>query len=145
MDLTFRQSTEADFDFARKAHRQAYHDVVVRQFGSWDEALQEEFFKSAWAKTKFEIILCDGVPAGYRDITTKEGKLHIVELVILPEYQGRGIGASIIKEVQDKAAREKTSVRLEALQMNRALNLYRRLGFKDYAKNETHSLLEWRP
>ena len=52
MKLGRRPVAQADTEFARNAHHQAYHDVVVRQFGTWDEALQDKFFDGDWAGGK---------------------------------------------------------------------------------------------
>ena len=47
--LTLRLATDADKAFARHVHHQAYHDVIVRQFGEWNEAEQDAYFDSTWA------------------------------------------------------------------------------------------------
>ena len=65
MTLTRRPATPADTDFARSVHHQAYRDVVVRQFGTWDESRQDEFFAADWSAGGFEILLCDAEPCGY--------------------------------------------------------------------------------
>ena len=67
----------------------------------------------------------------------------IRELVILPEFQNRGIGSAILRASMDHAARRGMAVRLEALRENRALKLYERLGFREYGRNRTHIQMEW--
>jgi len=46
MEIVFskRPATTADTEFARFTHHAAYHDVVVRQFGNFDERMQDNFF-----------------------------------------------------------------------------------------------------
>lgn len=63
--ITKRYATNDDREFARNAHHKAYHDVVVKQFGSWDEKLQDGFFDRAWKPETHEIIYFEGSPAGY--------------------------------------------------------------------------------
>ena len=41
MLLERRPATSSDTEFARISHHAAYRDVVRRQFGAWDEALQD--------------------------------------------------------------------------------------------------------
>ena len=36
---------KADFEFGRFVHHAAYQDVVTRQFGSWEEKIQDGFFE----------------------------------------------------------------------------------------------------
>ena len=41
MLLERRPATSNDTEFARISYHAAYRDVVCRQFGAWDEALQD--------------------------------------------------------------------------------------------------------
>lgn len=65
MDIALRPATKNDKDFARGVHHRAYHDVVVTQFGDWDEVAQDKFFATGWAKPGHEIVLVDDTPCGY--------------------------------------------------------------------------------
>jgi len=143
MKLTTRPAAATDREFARHAHHQAYHDVVVRQFGKWDEALQDNFFAGDWAGAKVEILLWDGVPCGYASIEHHTDCIHVRELVLLPEYQQRGIGTSLLNVTIAQARERCVPVKLGVLRQNRAIGLYRRLGFVDCGRTETHTLMEW--
>jgi ribosomal protein S18 acetylase RimI-like enzyme len=144
MKLTRRPTSPADREFARNAHHRAYHDVVVRQFGNWDEALQDKFFSGDWAGATFEILLWDGVPCGYVSIEDRADCIHVRELVLLPEYQRRGIGTSLLAETITRAREQRVPVKLGVLHHNHAINLYRRMGFVDCGRTETHTLMEWK-
>ena len=39
-----RTATSEDFELARSIHHRAYRDVVLRQFGAWNEEEQDQFF-----------------------------------------------------------------------------------------------------
>lgn len=143
MGITTRQALDADADFARSVHHQAYRDVVVRQFGAWDEGAQDEFFKGDWVPREFEIILCDAVPCGYLCVEDRGSDIHVRELVISPQFQGRGVGSQILRDVIERAGARRVPVRLGTLHANRALHLYRRLGFRESERTETHVLMEW--
>jgi GNAT superfamily N-acetyltransferase len=144
MEITKRPALDADTDFARAVHHQAYHDVVVRQYDMWDEEAQDEFFKNDWSPPAFEIILCDGVPCGYTRIEDRSCDIHVRELVISPPFQGQGIGTQILREVIDRGKACKVPVRLGTQRANRAAELYLRLGFREFARTETHILMEWK-
>ncbi len=143
MEITRRPAVEADTDFARAVHHRAYRDVAVRQFGAWDEKAQDEFFKGDWAPAEFEIILCDSVPCGYMCVEERDTDLHVRELVILPKYQGKGIGSRLLRGVIDRAKVRQVPVRLGTHHANRAVELYRRLGFREYDRTGSHILMEW--
>jgi len=138
MEICRRPALDADTYFARSAHHQAYRDVVVRQFGVWDQKAQDEFFNGDWNPAAFEIILCDGVPCGYMSVEDRGDDVYVHELVILPRFQGRGLGSRILLEVIERAETRRVPVRLETLQANRAVDLYRRLGFHEVERSDTH-------
>ena len=143
MEITTRPATAADMDFARTVHHLAYRDVVTRQFGQWDETLQDGFFDRGWSPAKIEILLVDGEPCGYTGIEDRPGDVYLRELVIQPEYQGRGIGTTILRQVMARAQGRGVPVRMQVLQQNRAQDLYRRVGFREVGRTETHVLMEW--
>jgi ribosomal protein S18 acetylase RimI-like enzyme len=143
MKITMLPALDADTEFARVAHHRAYRDVVMRQYGTWDEKAQDRFFMDSWAPGMFEIILCDGVPCGYICVEDRGTDLYVRELIILPEFQGKGIGSQIMRGVFGRASIRQVPVRLETQRNNRAAELYRRLGFREYGQAESHFLMEW--
>lgn len=62
LKLERRPAQEVDTEFARQAHHRAYRDVVVKQFGGWNEEAQDKFFDSAWKGSKHEILSANGQP-----------------------------------------------------------------------------------
>lgn len=143
MEVTKRPALDSDTDFARDVHHQAYRAVVEQQFGPWVEAEQGRYFERGWADAVFEIVLCDGVPCGYVCVEDRDDDIHVRELVLLPEYQGRGIGSAILRGVLARARGRDVPVRLGTFHKNRAAHLYRRLGFREIGRTATHILLEW--
>ena len=144
MDVSTRPSIESDTAFAREAHHRAYHDVVVRQFGQWDEPLQDRLFEKSWVSTEHQIIVAEGKRCGYTAIESRSDSIHVRELVIHPQFQGKGIGTAFLRNVCEQAAGLGVAVRLGTFHVNRALALYKRLGFQEFARTETHVLLEWK-
>jgi GNAT superfamily N-acetyltransferase len=142
MKITRRPALESDAAFCREVHHRAYRDVCVRQFGPWSETAQDLFFQDNWDSGGFEIILYDGKPCGYARIEARSQELLVHELVIDPGSQNRGIGSFLLREVIAQAQTFSLPIRLRALHRNRALELYRRFGFKESGLTDTHTLLE---
>lgn len=135
-----------DMEFAREVHHKAYHDTVVKQFGDWDEKMQDKFFESGWNNgLNHEIILCDNKPCGYCSFEETDDGLMLNELVILPEFQNRGIGSKFLKGKIDEAKTKRVSAKLQVLKANRAADLYERLGFVKTGETETHYKMEFNP
>ena len=142
MEASKRPATKDDVEFARRAHHLAYREVVVRQFGEWDEGRQDTFFDTGWTSAQHEILLCDGAPCGYVSVDEFPGYTHVRELVIHPEYQRRGIGTAFLRQVVQQAQARHVPVRLGVLRENRAVEFYRKLGFKEFDRTDTHILME---
>jgi ribosomal protein S18 acetylase RimI-like enzyme len=133
----------ADIDFARAVHHRAYRDVIERQYGPWDEATQDRLFDTAWSGAVHQIIFSDGVRCGYSCIENRDGHIYLRELVIDPDFQGRGIGSQIIRDVLESAIASGVPVRLQTHIVNRAADLYRRMGFQETERTGSHLLMEW--
>lgn len=66
--------------------------------------------------------------------TTLKNYAYISDLVVLPEYRGKGLGTSLLEKVKkDVADKGIKIIKVEALANNKhALNIYRKVGFQDY-------------
>lgn len=143
MLLERRPATLSDTKFARLAHHAAYRDVVSRQFGTWDETLQDRLFEEKWMPHQFEIVLCDGNQCGFLSIEDRPDHISVSEIVITPQFQGRGIGSRLLNEEIQRGRETQSPLRLQVLRENRAIELYRRLGFKECGTTETHVCMVW--
>jgi GNAT superfamily N-acetyltransferase len=143
MNVSTRPATRADLDFARRAHHAAYRDVVVRQWGKWDEELQDSFFDRNWGDARFDVIMVDGVACGYTSVEDRADAVHLVELVLCPEHQSRGIGSTFLRSVVARAENEGKPARLRTcIENHRAQVFYRRHGFREIGRDETHLIME---
>ena len=143
MDISTRPATDSDTDFARRAHHQGYHDVVVRQFGAWDESVQDRMLNGDWTNADYQILVCDGVPCGYVSVEQRADYVHVREFVVLTEFQGKGIGTAFLRAVMRQARERRVPVRLGVLKENLAVVLYERLGFREYDRSDTHLMMVW--
>ena len=143
MNVSSRPATIADIDFARSVHHRAYRDVIERQYGPWDESAQDKLFAAAWSAAEHEIVLHDEVRCGYTSIEIRAEVIYLHELVIDPDFQCRGIGTHVLRDVIEQASSRGVPVRLRTHIINRAANLYRRMGFRETGRTRSHVLLEW--
>ena len=143
--MNVRLATQADTPFLRQLHHRAYRDVVVRQFGSWDEAAQDGWFEKGLAEADFSVVLEHGQRVGAIGLKEAPDQLYLVELQILPECQGRGLGSALLLAQLERARRLEKPIGLRVLFENRARALYERYGFVVIGQTETHYLMEWAP
>jgi ribosomal protein S18 acetylase RimI-like enzyme len=141
---SLRPCTADDEAFARRVHREAYRDVVTRQFGEWDDDRQRGFFEAKWDPSSYQAIMVSGADAGVVRCTREAGYLYLDEIQLLPAAQGAGIGSAVIRDLQEQAQNAGLPLRLQVLKQNRARVLYERLGFYVTGETEQHFQMEWR-
>ena len=77
------------------------------------------------------IIDIQGRPVGGLWLESAPDSLHIVELQIVPEIQGKGIGSAVVQHVIQQGIDRGLPVTLSVVPANpRAQRLYERLGFE---------------
>lgn len=144
-EIKKRPATKEDEDTARNIHHSAYHDVIVRQYGSWDDSMQDDFFNNEWSPEKYKIILSGESISGYCSIEHNADHIFVHELVLSPDFQGKGIGSKVLEELIEESKRENIPIKLRVLKENQAQYLYRRLGFKDTGSTNSHFQMEFNP
>jgi GNAT superfamily N-acetyltransferase len=127
--ISRRPATEKDKEFVYGTMKQAYRELVQRVFGDWDEASIRAGFEDDWARGGFEIVSRGDDPVGALWTTDEGDFLRLREIFLLPRYQGGGIGAMLIREEIRRARSAGKPLRLRVVKGNRAIGLYRRLGF----------------
>lgn len=142
MNIQTHPATEDDKRFARRTHHAAYRDVVLRQFGAWDENRQDQFFESKWSDSDLQIIVVDGKRCGFATVKPRPDEIQLVELVLDPSFQRQGIGTRLIHQWISFAEKNHIPVRLQVLIQSDAITLYDRMGFQEYGRTETHILMQ---
>jgi ribosomal protein S18 acetylase RimI-like enzyme len=141
IEFTTEPATEEDKEFLHVLHRLAYKKVVIQQFGAWDEEWQRQYFEKKWPQAHYQIIEQAGRRIGVW-VTHQKDHIFLNEIQLLPDFQGQGIGSTLIKQELEQARALNLPMRLRVLKANRARKLYERLGFVVYDETETHFLME---
>ncbi len=82
-----RKAVGADKAVMRAIHHEAFRDVVTKQFGQWDENLQDRFFEVAWKPDKAQIESWDGKTAGYLIVDILGDCIRFGEIVLAPGFK----------------------------------------------------------
>jgi GNAT superfamily N-acetyltransferase len=143
--MNVRPATSADTPFLQDLHRRAYHEVVLRQFGYWDDVAQDYWFRKGLAEAAFSIVEENGQPVGAIAMQDSPERLYLAELQILPEWQARGLGSALLRMQLEHAQQLQKPIGLRVLRASRARALYERHGFVVTEQNQTHYLMEWKP
>ncbi len=143
--ITYRPADpNRDVEFACRTHHAAYHDVVVRQFATWDKELQNKFFQDGWVRAPHQVVLLNGEPIGVVSVEELNDHSFIHEIQILPEFQRKGIGSRILVDLLARAGQSGKFVKLKVLRENEAKRLYERHGFVVSEERDIDYVMVWR-
>ncbi len=107
---------------------------------------QERRFDSGYPGFERFVILHDGRRAGRLYVHRTSTRVHALDMTLLPEFQGRGIGTRLITELLELAAEAGHSVTLRVPRRNaRATALYESIGFRPVVTDDLDHYLEWSP
>lgn len=132
--IKFRTIEVSDYDFLWLLHKAALKKYVTATWG-WDENWQREYFAKEFNTKNGKIIVFEDQDAGFLWYRENPFENSLVSVKLLPEFQNKGIGTKIIKELIENSDK---SITLQVLKINPARCLYERLGFIVSSENETH-------
>ena len=137
MKVDTRETHQADYEWLYRLKVAAMGDYIEAVYG-WDEDLQRRLFKDDFRPQEIEIITVDGSDAGMFLVTRESEGYVLQRLEILPQFQGRGVGSTILRKIMETALDEAVPVRLQVFKSNPARSLYERLGFRVIEETRTH-------
>jgi len=76
-----------------------------------------------------KIVVVEDAPAGRLIVDESGEQIKVVDVALLPEYRGQGIGTSLLRGVLAHADRMGRAIALHVEKQSRAVRLYERLGF----------------
>jgi ribosomal protein S18 acetylase RimI-like enzyme len=153
--IVLRPITPSDLEFLHRLYATTREDELKQV--PWPDDAKAAFVRQqfeaqhAWwtehyPGASFDMVLVGSEPAGRLYVDRWEREIRIVDVAVMPEWRGRGIGERLIRGVlaEGDAAGKPVSIHVE--QFNRARRLYERLGFeyRDTAAG-VYLLMERRP
>ena len=93
--------------------------------------LQDRHYRAVFPEASFAVIEVDGVAAGRLYVDRAAPAIHILDIALLPEYRGQGIGGELLEDLAREADAGGRPLSLMVEVDNRAAGLYRRMGFLD--------------
>jgi GNAT superfamily N-acetyltransferase len=113
-------------------------DFCRRQFDA-----QSAYYAATYTDASFQVIERDNVPIGRLYVARWEKEIRIVDITLLPESRGTGIGTKLLRDLQEEARDAGKSLTIHVERFNRALQLYQRLGFQQVEDKGVYLLMRW--
>ena len=152
--VILRPATEADYDFMRSLYastREAemthfpFDETQKRAFLDQQFAAQFAHYGVHYPTCERNIIERDGVPVGRLWIDEWRDQIRLVDITLVPECRGAGIGSTLLRQLMDRGVAARKSVSIHVESFNPALRLYQRLGFEHVDTNGVYFLMRWTP
>lgn len=114
---------------AEEMSRTGWPAEQIAAFLSQQFNAQHTYYQAHYSDGELLIIELDGQPIGRLYMFWGATTLNLIDITLLPEFQGRGIGSSLIEAQLRRADEQGLKVELFVETFNPAQRLYGRLGF----------------
>lgn len=137
--VTLRPATDDDRDFLYRVYASTREPELAtmgwsteqkRWFLDMQFGAQDKSYRENHPGAEFLVADISGVPAGRLYLCRNDTELRIMDIALLPEYRGQGIGNSILRDLITDGNCQQLAISLHVEKENPALNWYRRLGFR---------------
>lgn len=136
--FSLRPATETDREFLQRLYASTRAEEVART--GWPESEQQAFLRMQFEAqhrhyhatcpdAEFSIVTCDREDIGRWYVHRSVGELRVMDIALLPEWRGRGIGAALFAALIDESEACGVPIGLYVEHDNPARDWYARLGF----------------
>ncbi|BDI33584.1 N-acetyltransferase GCN5 [Capsulimonas corticalis] len=106
---------------------------------------QHTYYHAQFPDARYDVLIRDGEAIGRLYTDRRKDELKILDIALLPQHCGKGVGTQLIRMFMDEATALGLPVRLHVETFNRAQRLYARLGFTQVQNDGIYILMEWNP
>lgn len=135
----YRSTREAELSWT-SWNEQQKSDFIDQQFHA-----QHQYYTENYTGAHFTLILAGEQPAGRLYAVEWPDEIRIIDLTLLPDFQGKGYGSKILRSILDLGATIRKKVGIHVERTNPAMKLYHRLGFTIQKDKGVYQFLEWSP
>ncbi len=152
--VSYRPFAEDDLPFVSELYASTRREELA--LTGWPEELQAHFLaqQAAAQHSHYAIHFFDaewliieraGQAIGRIYLHETPGDLHIVDVSLVPDSRGQGIGGAILADVLEQARSNGDCVTIHVERNNPARSLYARLGFEMVEEGGIYDLLRAQP
>jgi ribosomal protein S18 acetylase RimI-like enzyme len=149
--VSYRSMRDDDLPFLAALYRSTRETELART--SWPEAQKQAFigmqfqaqhlhYQAHYPNALWLIVERNGEALGRLYLERWNGEHRIIDIALLPEARGGGIGSAILQDLIDEAGAAGKSLSIHVEKENPAMRLYRRLGFEKREDKGVYDLLE---
>lgn len=141
--VALRPATPDDLESLFELYCAAFRSQIERIWG-WDEEWQHSNFQQTYQSSSTSVVQVGGQPVGYLQTELSAEQLYLRNIALQAEAQGRGIGALVVRQLQQLAASQGVPVKLRVFVSNpRALQFWERMGFVVRGQTDAQIEMSW--
>ena len=152
--IELRPVEEKDSSFIETVYRSVREKEL--SLTNWPEQQKQAFvfmqltaqlseYKTNYPGAAFQIIMYEKKPAGRFYIWENDSEIRLIDITLLLQFRGIGIGTFLLKDLITKSNEVQKKISLHVEPDNKALRLYRRSGFIHIRNNGRHYYMERNP
>lgn len=108
-------------------------------------AAQDSYYRATYPSASYDLICHDEAVLGRLYVVRGEKAWLVIDLALLPEHRGKGVGTRLLNEVLAQAGAAGKPVQMHVERSNPSRRLYDRLGFCQIAEQGIYLLLSRSP
>ncbi|MGI9518342.1 MAG: GNAT family N-acetyltransferase [Pirellulaceae bacterium] len=151
--ITLRQIQDDDLSFLSQLYMTTRTDIAMLPWSVSEKTAfchsqflaQHRHYQQYFAGAEFSLILCLDQPAGRLYIDRLEHEIRLIDIALLPEIRGRGIGTALLRDLIDEANAAGKPLRLRVEPGNPARQWYEREGFRAIVDEHVNLHMERQP
>lgn len=119
-------------------------EVMLAQMLRMQYAGQQGTYRAQFPAADHHLILRHERPIGRLLVDRTDAEVLLVDVTLVPEARGSGLGTRLLRALQAEAAEKGLPLRLKVVLTNPARRLYQRLGFVGLDDDGVYEQMEWR-
>jgi ribosomal protein S18 acetylase RimI-like enzyme len=104
---------------------------------------QHTHYQKNFPNASFDVIGKSGRPVGRLYVDRRPAEIRVIDIALLPEERGGGIGGMLMQSILDEAGTGGKTVTIHVERNNPAMHLYERLGFTRIEDQGVYWLMKW--
>ena len=139
IEAVYRTTREAELNLTN------WSEYQKSAFINMQSTAQLADYKTKFPAAKFQVIIYNKRDAGRLFTGETENEIRLLDITILPEFRGQGIGTNLLHRLIQRSNKVQKKISLHVIASNPALKLYQRLGFVHIKNDGLYYYMEREP
>ena len=123
----------------------AWNEAARQNFLQMQYAARQKYYQAHFPRASQDIIWEGSAPLGQLYVDRRETEIRILDIALLPQVRGCGIGTRFLYDLMEEAQSNQKKISIYVDTSSPFLAWFQHLGFISAEENGISCLLEWHP